>query len=395
MPIQVTEGIYWVGALDPDIRVFDVIMAAPHGTTYNAYLVRGQDKTALIETVKSGFESQLFAHLEQVMDPYEVDYLVLNHCEPDHSGALAAVVERCGGPQVVCSRSARLLVQGLLNRDVSPLLVGTGDSLDLGGRTLEFIQTPFLHWPDTMFTYVPEDRALFPCDFLGAHFCDQRMFNDLVEDYSHAFDYYFHVIMRPFKSYVLKALEELDQREVCLVGPSHGPMLRESICDYLDKYREWASALPGAQKDRLLIFYASSYGNTRRLAEEMGRGAEAAGARVSLLDLSSADVGAVLSDIEACGGLAVGSLTINGDAVKPAWDLLSSLATLNLRGKAAAAFGSYGWSGEAPKMLARRLEDLKMRLVGEPVTCTLAPTEEDLGAARELGKKLAEGRPAS
>jgi flavorubredoxin len=292
---------------------------------------------------------------------------------------------------VICSKSARLLVQNLLNRDLAPRLVGTGDSLDLGGKTLEFLQAPFLHWPDTMFTLVPEDQALFPCDFLGAHFCDERMFNDLVEDYSHEFDYYFHVIMRPFKRYVLKALDELDQRELCLIGPSHGPILREGLCDYLEKYRGWAECLPGAQGDRLLVFYASSYGNTRRLAEEIGRGAEAAGARVSLADLASAEVGSLLGDLEACGGLAVGSLTINGDAVKPVWDLLSSLATLNLKGKAAAAFGSYGWSGEGPKLISRRLEDLKMKVVAEPVTCTLVPTEENLQAARDLGKKLAEG----
>ncbi len=391
MPVQLADGIHWVGALDPDIRVFDVLMAAPHGTTYNAYLVRGEEGTALIETVKSGFEGQLLSHLEQLIDPCEVDYLVVNHCEPDHSGALGAMLERCGEPQVVCSKSARLLVQNLLNRDVAPRLVTTGDSLDLGGKTLQFIQAPFLHWPDTMFTYVPEARALFPCDFLGAHFCDERLFNDLVEDYAYQFEYYFNVIMRPFKSYVLKALDQLEEREVCLVGPSHGPILREGVCDYLAKYREWATALPGAQGERLLVFYASSYGNTRKLAEEIARGAESAGARVSVLDLSSADVGALVNDLEACGGLAVGSLTINGDAVKPVWDMLSSLATLNLRGKAAAAFGSYGWSGEGPKMIARRLEDLKMKLVADPVTCTLVPTAEDLAAARELGAKLAAG----
>jgi flavorubredoxin len=197
--------------------------------------------------------------------------------------------------------------------------------------------------------------------------------------------------MRPFKSYVLKALDDLEQRDLGLVGPGHGPVLREGICDYLAKYRAWAEFLPGAQQDRLLVFYASSYGNTRRLAEEIGRGAEAAGARVSLLDLTSADVGALLGDLEACGGLAVGSLTVNGDAVKPVWDLLSSLATLNLRDKAAAAFGSYGWSGEGPKMISRRLEDLKMKLVADPVTCTLVPTEENLQAAWELGGKLAKG----
>ncbi|HEY3398598.1 MAG TPA: FprA family A-type flavoprotein [Armatimonadota bacterium] len=390
MSVQIADGVHWVGALDPDIRVFDVIMAAPHGTTYNAYLVRGSEKTALIETVKAGFEPQLYQHLEELVDTWAVDYLVLNHCEPDHTGALAAVLDKCGGPQVLCSKSAKLLVGGLLHRDVNPRLVGSGDTLELGGKTLEFIQAPFLHWPDTMFTYLQEDRILFPCDFLGAHFADERLFNDLTEEYAYQFEYYFNVIFRPFKSYVLKGLEEIDRREVKIVCPSHGPILRQGIPELLAKYRSWAQVLPGSQPDRLLVFYASSYGNTRRLAEELGRGAEEAGARVSLLDLSSADLSAVTDDLETCGGVAVGSLTINGDAVKPVWDLLSSLATLNLRGKLAASFGSFGWSGEAPRFIASRLADLKMNVVGEPATARLVPTDEDLQAARALGAQMAQ-----
>lgn len=390
MSVQIAEGVYWVGALDPDIRVFDVIMAAPHGTTYNAYLVAGAEKRALIETAKVGFQDQLFSRLREILDPWSVDYLVLNHTEPDHSGSLPLVLEELGYPQVVCSKSAKLFVSALLNEDLDPTLVGTGDSLDLGGKTLEFIHAPFLHWPDTMFTYLPETKTLFPCDFLGAHFSDERMFNDKVESYDYQFEYYFNVIFRPFKAHVLKALDAIAERDVEVICPSHGPILRSDLDTYLEKYRLWASALPGAQSDHLLVVYASSYGNTRKMAEEIARGAEDRGARVSVVDLSSADIGALLADIEACGGLAVGSLTINGDAVKPVWDLLSSLATLELRGKAAAAFGSYAWSGEAARFIHQRLSDLKMKPVADPLRANLTVDDDDLHAARELGGKLAE-----
>ncbi|MCX7597613.1 MAG: FprA family A-type flavoprotein [Armatimonadetes bacterium] len=390
LPVEIAPGIHWVGALDPQIRIFDVIMHAPRGTTYNSYLIQGEQKSALVEVVKRQFTDVLLDNVGRVMDIAGLSYVVVNHTEPDHSGALDAVLRAAGGAQVVCARNARRFLEGLLNRDCEPLIVGDEDVIDLGGRRLRFIIAPFLHWPDTMFTYLEPDGILFPCDFLGAHYCDDRLFNDLVADYSHEFRYYFNVIMRPFKQYALQALDKVAALDVRMVCPSHGPIIRRGVEEYLDLYRQWATQPEPDSTRRLLVFYASSYGNTARMAEEIAEGARQAGMSVALFDLSGVSAGDVIDQLEAADAVAVGSLTINGDAVKPVWDLLSSLATLNLRGKVGAAFGSYGWSGEAPKFIAQRLADLKMKVVGEPVTAHLVPTESDLASCRQLGTAIAE-----
>lgn len=390
LPVEIAPGVHWVGALDPQIRIFDVIMHAPRGTTYNAYLIQGEQKSALVEVVKRQFTDVLLDNVGRVLDVAGLSYVVMNHTEPDHSGALDAVLKAAGGAQVVCARNARRFLEGLLNRDCEPLIVGDEDVIDLGGRRLRFIVAPFLHWPDTMFTYLEPDGILFPCDFLGAHYCDDRLFNDLVADYSHEFRYYFNVIMRPFKQYALQALDKVAALDVRMVCPSHGPIIRKSVEEYLSLYRQWASQPQPDGTKRLLVFYASSYGNTARMAEEIAAGAREAGMTVALFDLSALSVGDVIDQIEAADAIAVGSLTINGDAVKPVWDLLSSLATLNLRGKVGAAFGSYGWSGEGPRFISQRLADLRMKVVSEPVTAHLVPTEADLASCRQLGATIAQ-----
>ncbi len=387
---ELAPGIYWIGALDPDLRVFDVIMKAEHGTTYNSYLVKGTKGCALIETVKAKFFESYMERLGTLVDPSQIDYIIMNHNEPDHSGSLGRVLEEAQAAKVVSSRNAVPFIKGILNRDIDIQVVGDGDSIDLGGLTLEFIQAPFLHWPDTMFTFAREQGVLFSCDFLGSHYADDRMFADEVDDFSHARRYYFDHIIRPFKDFAVKALDRMEGLPIQVIAPSHGPILRRDLHKYVQDYRDWC-AVPGkGEKRRVLVFYATSYGNTRRMAESVAQGCRDAGAEVSVYDLEVIEAGAVLDEIEGADALAVGSLTINGDAVKPVWNFLSSLATIKLRGKAACAFGSYGWSGEAVKFMEDRLRALKFKVPVEGVRAQLVPTEEDLAACRELGLKLTE-----
>jgi len=388
--LKLAPGVHWTGILDPDLRVFDVIMKADHGTTYNSYLVKGEKGCAVIETAKEKYRAQFFENIFSLVDPLEITHIILNHTEMDHTGSLAALLEEAPSATVVSSKNAVPFIKAILNRDIEINPVGDGDSIDLGGLTLEFIQAPFLHWPDTMFTFVREQGILFPCDFFGSHFADEKMYDNEVDDFSHARRYYFDHIIRPFKEHAIKAMDKIGDLPIQMIAPSHGPILRTDLHKYIGEYRQWSTSPGKREKPYVLVFYLTSYGNTRLMAENVALGAREAGAEVGVFDLQATDIPSILDDLESADALAIGSLTINGDAVKPAWDLLSSLATLKLRGKAAVAFGSYGWSGEAVRFMEERLKGIKFKVPAEGVRAQLIPTDDDLGACRELGKNLVE-----
>jgi len=388
--VTITPDIDWVGALDPDLRVFDIIMKTERGTTYNAYLIRGGDKTALIDTVKIKFIDQLIARIKAVADLQDIDYIVLNHFEPDHSGSLANLLEVCGGPKVVISKTAPRFLENILNRNIDPLVVSDNDQIDLGGKTLRFYNAPFLHWPDTMFTYAVEDRVLMSCDVLGCHYCDPKLFDDLVDPFDHAFKYYFSVIMRPFKQHMLTALDKIENINIDLVAPSHGPILRDNPRHYIELYRQWCRQPGGTDRKQLLIFYMSIYNNTAAMANTIAEAVRAHGVDQILFDILGTELHQVVDLVEAADGILVGSPTINGDAVKPAWDLLSSLATLNLKGKIGGAFGSFGWSGEAVGMIEQRLKSLKFKVIEPGPRAKLVPSEEELEQCGKFGKQVAE-----
>ncbi len=387
-PIEIKKGIYWIGALDPDLRLFDVLFPTEHGTTYNSYLIRG-DKVAVIDTAKGRCYDQFLSNVRSLVGPEDVDYVICNHMEPDHSGSLAAFLREAKNAQVVVSRTGEHYVRNILNADVSPLKMGDGDVLDLGGKTLRFVFAPFLHWPDTMFTYAVEDRVLFPCDVFGSHHCDERMYDDLVGDFSEDFEFYYRGIMGPFKDKVLEAIDKIRDLDIEIIAPSHGPILRSDPWRYVNQYAQW-STLPPAKAKSILIFYASAHGNTKMMAEEIAKGARVEGVEVEVFNLTETAPSEVGDRIEVADALIVGSPTINGDAVKPVWDLLSSLATIKLRGKVGAAFGSYGWSGEAVGMIEDRLKSLKFKVSEPGLRFTLVPTAEELESCRQFGAKIAE-----
>lgn len=392
--LELAPGVHWVGALDPTLRSFDIILKTANGTSYNSYVVRGSAGVAVIDTVKENFADTFFARLESVADYGEIRAIVLNHLEPDHSGALPELLRRAPQARLYISAKASMMLKGLLHGeelDFTP--VKTGDQVDLGDRTLRFLQTPYLHWPDTQCTYLVEEAMLFSGDVFGCHFCDARMFNDAVGDFRFSFEYYYAHIMRPFRAHVLEALELIEPLPLKLIAPAHGPLLRDAPERYVARYRELsASGLKNeaAEEKTLLVFYLSAYGSTRAMAESVASGAEAAGGvRVSLYDLEVGEVAPFVDLIEEADGLAFGSPTINGDAVKPVWDLLSSLTAVNVRGKVGASFGSYGWSGEAVPMVEDRLRGLKLRVPVKGVKAKLIPTAAELEACRALGRDLA------
>jgi flavorubredoxin len=396
--VEFAPGVHWIGALDPTLRTFDIILKTANGTTYNAYLVRGTDGVAVVDTVKAGFAEEFFARLESVAGYDEIKVIVLNHLEPDHTGALPELMRRAPQASLYISTRANSMLKALLKPADGALeytTVGTGDEVDLGGRTLRFLHTPFLHWPDTQCTYLVEGQVLFSGDVFGCHYCDNRLFNDRVGDFRFSFDYYYAHIMRPFKQHVMEALQLIEPLPLRIIAPTHGPILRERPRRYVTHYRELSTSSLAAQfgddEKSLVIFYMSSYGNTARMADAVRAGADAVGGvRVSLYDLEGGETDPFVDLIEEADGLAFGSPTINGDAVKPVWDLLSSLAVVNLKGKLGAAFGSYGWSGEAVRMIEDRMRGLKMRVPVAGLRVKLIPADEELAECRAFGQALAE-----
>jgi len=394
--IALSDRVHWIGALDPSLRTFDIILKTANGTSYNAYVVRGSEGVAIVDTVKENFAGDFFARLETVASYEEIKVIVLNHLEPDHTGALPELMRRAPQAQLYISQKAQSMLKALLKQDefdYTPVI--TGDKVSLGDRSLEFFHTPYLHWPDTQCTYLVEEKILFSGDVFGCHFCDVRLFNDEVGDFRFSFEYYYAHIMRPFKDYVNRALDLIEPLlPINQIAPAHGPLLRDQPQRYVKRYRELSiSALQSeisAGEKTLLIFYISSYGNTRRMAEAIYEGAMSVEhVRVSLYDLEGSEIAPFVDLIEGADGILFGTPTINGDAVKPVWDLLSSLVVVNLKSKLGGVFGSYGWTGEGVKMVEDRLRGLKLRVPIPGLRIKLIPTDEEIQICREFGHEMA------
>ncbi len=387
-PFKVADEVFWVGAIDPQLRVFDILMRTENGTTYNAYLVRGSQKVALIDTVKAKYLPQLLSNLEELGGLGQVNYIVLNHTEPDHAGALDGLIKDLPEIQVIASSKAEVFLRNLIKRDINFRLVNEGESIDLGGERMRFISAPFLHWPDTMFTYLERTKVLITCDFLGSHYCDDRFFNDLINDFGGAFKYYFSTIIRPFKKYVLEAISKVEDLDIEMIAPGHGPILRKDFNKYIDLYRKWSTEEPKYEK-LLLILYASAYGNTTLMAESIARGVKETGVDVRLYNLAEVEPVELIDEVERADCLLVGSPTINNDAVKPVWDLLASLATIRVQGKKAAAFGSFVWSGQAPKLIEERLAGLRFKIAEPYLRIQFVPSGDELKKCEEFGIRIA------
>lgn len=392
-PVKIEEGVYWVGVTDPDLIVFDIVIPTRYGTTYNAYLVKGKEKIALIDTVKEPFKEEYIKAVGSIVDPQKIDYVIINHTEPDHSGALPHFMDFVPDVTPVFSKTAKSFVGSILHRDFKPVVVGDGDTIDLGGKTLRFISAPFLHWPDTMFTYLEEDKILFPCDAFGAHYCSAQRFNDELESPDEAYDafeFYYKCILRPFKEHIVNALEKIKDLEINITAPSHGPILRDNSARYIDYYREWAyKAKDPSIKKKIVIIYVSSYGNTAKMAESIARGTSIPGIECSSYNATETSMATIVDEVEIADGILLGTPTLNAKTPEPIFNIISNLVTLNVKGKAASVFGCYGWSGEAIQMTEDILKSLRFNIIVASYKLKMVPTPEDLKACEDFGRRYA------
>ncbi|MGI5967227.1 MULTISPECIES: FprA family A-type flavoprotein [Anaerotruncus] len=395
--IKITDSIYSVGILNPNMRVFDIVMTTEYGTSYNSYILKGSEKTVLIESCHKTYFKHYLDNIRQVVDPAEIDYIILNHNEPDHSGCLAQLLDFTPNATLIASQAGSIYLKNITNRaDLKLQVAKNGEVLDIGGKTLRFISAPFLHWPDSMFTWCEEEKTLFSCDFLGAHYCEPYTFDYNMaypKKYQAAFRGYYDAIFGPFKPYVLAGLDKIKDLPVEYCCNSHGPVLTRDGClqAAMDLYRAWSQPV---KNERLTIpvFYTSAYGNTRLVAKAIQSGILSVkpDADVVTYDIIKHDMGELSAILNGSDAFALGSPTINGDAVPPAWILLSHVDAVNNRKKPALVFGSYGWSGEAVPNLTARLQGLKMSVFGEGYKVCFVPSEEDLRKAEELGRAFAE-----
>ncbi|MBN1466713.1 FprA family A-type flavoprotein [candidate division KSB1 bacterium] len=393
-PFEIIKDVHWIGALHPDLRVFDIIMPTKNGTTYNSYLIK-DEKNVIIDTVKEKFAEQYVEHIAALIDMKKIDYVIMQHNEPDHSGSLLALLAAAPQARVVCAKSAVKYVEKVTNAPVDILPVSNKEILPLGANSLQFFTTPFCHWPDTMMTYLVEQKMLFSSDIMGAHFCDSRMFDDLTtRDFWPDFKYYFDYIMRPFRKNVGNAIQKAKDLPVEIVAPSHGPILRTNVRKYIDAYEKWCRPLEANDPPKMLIYYASAYGYTGAMATKIAEGAESRGVEVDVFDATEIDVQEHLDLIEKADALLLGSPTINSHVVKPVWDVLNGLITIDVKGKIAASFGSYGWSGEAVEQLDGRLKAMRFKVPYDGLRAILAPNADELQACFDFGAALADSMRA-
>jgi len=371
-------------------------MCTEHGTSYNSYLVCGTNETAIIDANHEAFAGEWLAGIEGVLNGKEPSYLILNHTEPDHSSSLDACLAQYPSITVVCSASAAINIKNITNRqDLAIQVVKNGDSIDLGGLTLEFYSAPFLHWPDSMFTWLPEHQIAFTCDFLGTHYCEPRIFDRTLsyhDAFMTSFEAYYQAIMSPFAPWVRKGLAILDDLEPKIVATSHGPVLTKgsSLEKCIDLYREWSVEQPSSP-ERIALFYCSAYGYTQALAEHIAVGISTAlpEAKVSLYDLVGANLAHLGTELNRSTAFLIGSPTVNKAALPTVWNLLAHIDAINIVKRPVALFGSYGWSGEALPQLAAHLTTLKAKVFDTQLSVRFAPSEADLAAAEEFGKEFA------
>lgn len=388
--LKIKEDIYWVGVLDPELRVFDIIMRTEQGTSYNAYVIKGKEKTALLETVKAKFFDEYIARVKEIVDLEEIDYLVLNHTEPDHTGSVERLLQLIPDLTVAAHPNTLEFLSEICNCDFSRKPVGDKRELDLGGKTLHFISALLLHWPDTIYTYVKEDQVLFTCDSFGCHYADPRLFNDLItEDITPAYKYYFDMIMRPFRPHVLKALDKLENYHLDVICPGHGPILRSNLPRYLNLYRRWST--PPADEDprtKIVMAYVSAYGYTEMIARAVEEGLRDAGDfNVVCCNLQDTPAEKVIKETDTACGLLIGSPTINKDTLPPVWEFLSKLSPIIHKGMIASAFGAYGWSGEAVPNIEKRLVMLRMHVL-PGLRIRFKPSPAQLEQAKAFGCKF-------
>lgn len=398
--LELKKDVKWIGMLDPSLVTFDVVMETWYGTTYNSYFIDA-DKKVVIETAKEKYKDEYLAKLKKVVNPEDIDYIILNHTEPDHSGCLKELLKIAPKAVVVATKIGIKFLKDMLNEEFNYMIVSDNDILDLGNKTLKFLTAPFLHWPDTMYTYLEEDKILFTCDSFGCHYCKEEMFNDTVGDFTNAFDYYFKVIMSPYSEYALKAIQKIEPLDIDIIATGHGPILRDNWQYWVDRTRDLARKVMSNRhggNPKVFIPYVSAYGNTARIAEILRSTITKMGKiEVKVMNIEDKKPEDYMVEIEKADAILIGSPTITQNTFPQVYELFGAINPVTSKGKICGAFGSYGWSGEGVEIVHNILKSLKLKPAGEGLKVLFVPEDgednECVQFALEIGRKILEKYP--
>ncbi|MGL1861631.1 MAG: anaerobic nitric oxide reductase flavorubredoxin [Pseudodesulfovibrio sp.] len=392
MAKQITDSVSWVGKVDWQLRKFHGEEFSTHrGTSFNSYLVR-DEKVALIETVWTPFAGEFLEGLDKEVGLDAIDYVIMNHAEPDHSGAFAELMRRIPDVPVYCTKNCVKSLTGHYHGQWNLKTVKTGDTLSLGKRELVFIEAPMLHWPDTMMCYLTGDNVLFSNDAFGQHLATESLYNDLVDEcelFAEALKYYAN-ILTPFSKLVAGKLKQFGELNLPIdfICPSHGVVWRSDPMQIVNKYAEWAADY---QEDQVTIIYDTMWEGTRQMAEAIADGIRSDGKDlvVKVYNCATGDMNDIITEVFKSKGVLVGSPTFNRGMLASVAGILEEMRGLAFKNKKAASFGSYGWSGESPKAIAQRLDEAGFELVGEGLKVMWQPDDESVEKCKDFGKMFA------
>ena len=383
LPI-LAENVFYVGVRDPDRRLFDSLIPLPQGTTYNAYLIKGKGKTALIDTVNPGFETELEARINQIHDLEGIDYVVMNHAEPDHAGAIPYIMKKNEKAKLVTTKRGAQASKIYFDvQDDRIHVVTDGDEIDLDGKTLRFIEAPMLHWPETMFTYLKEDRILFPCDFFGLHTA-YGFYDDQVPELIPYAQRYFGEIMMPFRSLGRRGMDKIKDLDIDVIAPSHGPIHRnpEKIIEAYDKWTR------GETRNKVIVVYVTMWKSTEKMVKQMVETLEENDVEAPLYNLANADIGEVAKDLVDSRGIVLGTPTVLGRMHPLAVYASHLVKILKPPLKYGVVLTSYGWGKGALSHASEVLGPTGLEVVGA-LEVNGPPSAEDYEEIRRIGEELA------
>lgn len=392
MSFKINDSVTWVGKIDWELRKFHgEELSTFRGSSYNSYLIK-DDKIAIIDTVWTPFDNEFVKKLSNEIDLNKIDYIIANHAEMDHSGALKALMDYIPEKPIYCTQNGVKSLKGHYHKDWNFIPVKTGDKISLGKKELIFIEARMLHWPDSMFCYLTGDNILFSNDAFGQHFASELMFNDLVDEhelYEEAIKYYAN-ILTPFGNFVEQKINEILALKlpVNMICPSHGIIWRKNPLQIVEKYMQWAKAY---QENQITIVYDTMWNGTRQIAETIIDGIKSKNKEINIKLYNSArhDINTIITEIFKSKAFLIGSPTINKGILISTAALLEFIKGLSFKNKKAAAFGSYGWSGESVKIITEQLSEAGMDVIDEGIKIQWHPTSEDLNKIYQYGQELA------